>query len=53
MTEQMLKVSTIQRARLRGLKTIHPTSGKIITVHYSGMMVYWSKRSFVYIFVER
>jgi hypothetical protein len=53
MTEHMLKVSTIQKARQHGLKTRHPISGKVVVVYYSGIVVYWSKRTFVYIFLER
>jgi hypothetical protein len=53
MCEYMLKVSTIKKARQKGLKTKHPITNKIIVVHYSSTMVYWRKRTFVYVFVER
>lgn len=49
--ELPLPVYRIQNARLRGLKVRHPLNGKVTTARYHSTMVYWFKKSFVYIFV--
>lgn len=52
MVEKFFFPSTIAKGRKYGLKIAHPITNKIITTYYQYTLIYWSKKTWVYIFVE-
>lgn len=48
--EFSLPVAFIQKARQRGLKVRHPVNRKVTTARYITTVVYWHKKTFVYVF---
>lgn len=49
--EYPLSVVEIQKARLTGLPVRHPVDRKVSWARYSMTMVYWIKKTFVYVFL--
>jgi hypothetical protein len=45
-----LPVAFIRKARDRGLKIRHPVNGKVTTAQYVTTVIYWHKKTFVYVF---
>jgi hypothetical protein len=45
-----LPVVFIQKARQRGLKVRHPVNRKVTTARYVTTVIYWHKKTFVYVF---
>lgn len=52
LVEFLLPVSFIKKARDRGLKVRHPINQKVTNAHYVGIVVYFAKKTFVYVFVS-